>query len=86
MKRYNISQKLRYLAFIVIIIIALFAFMKHQRIQYHLSRSANLQMSQIENIFTNFSYNQNTPQKNKISSDVQKSSGQSQNEKKCGQP
>jgi len=29
-----------------IIIIALFAFMKHQRIQYHLSRSAHLQMSQ----------------------------------------
>jgi len=28
--------------------------MKHQRIQYHLSRSAHLQMSQIENIFTNF--------------------------------
>jgi len=29
---------------IIIIIIALFAFMKHQRIQYHLSRSAHLQM------------------------------------------
>jgi len=31
-----------------IIIIALFAFMKHQRTQYHLSRSAHLQMSQIK--------------------------------------
>jgi len=44
-------------------IIALFAFMKHQRIQNHLSRSAHLQMSQIKNIHTNFSYNQNNPQK-----------------------
>jgi len=60
--------------------------MKHQRIQNHLSRSANLQMSQIQNIFTSFSYNQNIPQKYKISSDVQKSSEQSQNEKKCAQP
>jgi len=60
--------------------------MKHQHIQNHLSRSAHLQMSQIENIFTNFSYNQNIPQKYKISSDVQKSSGQSQNEKKYAQP
>jgi len=33
-----------------IIIIALFAFMKHQRIQYHLSRSAHLQMGHIQNI------------------------------------
>jgi len=65
---------------------ALFAFMKHQRIQNHLSRSANLQMSQIQNIFTNFSYNQNTPQQFKIFSDVQKSSEQSQNEKKYAQP
>jgi len=32
----------------IIIIIALFSFMKHQRIQYHLSRSAHLQMSQIQ--------------------------------------
>jgi len=36
-----------------------------------------LQMSQIQNIFTNFSYNQNTPQKYKIFSDAQKFSGQS---------
>jgi len=64
------------------IIIALFAFMK----QNHLSRSAHLQMSQIQNIFTNFSYDQNIPQKYKISSDAQKSSGQSQKEKKCAQP
>jgi len=71
--------------FKTIIIIALFAFMK-QRIQNHLSRSAHLQMSQIENIFTNFSYNQNIPQKYKISSDAQKFSGQSQNVKKCAQP
>jgi len=55
--------------------------MKHQRIQNHLSRSAHLQMSQIENKFTNFSYNQNIPQMYKISSDAKKSSGQSQNEK-----
>jgi len=73
-------------------IIALFAFifgcfiMKHQRIQNHLSRSAHLQMSQIENIFTNFSYNQNIPQKYKISFNALKSSRQSQNEKKCAQP
>jgi len=60
--------------------------MKHQRIQTHLSWSAHLQMSQIQNIFTNFSYNQNIPQKYKISSDAQKSSRQSQNEKKCAQP
>jgi len=72
--------------FFPFIIIALFAFMKHQRIQNHLSRSAHLQMSQIKTIFTNFSYNQNTPQKYKISSDAQKFSGQSQNEKKCAQP
>jgi len=32
--------------------------------------------------YLNFSHNQNTPQKYKISSDAQKSSGQSQNEKK----
>jgi len=69
-----------------IIIIALFAFMKHQRIQNHLSRSALLQMSQIRNIFSNFSYNQNIPQKYKISSDAQKSSEQSQNVKKYAQP
>jgi len=69
---------------IIIINIALFAFMKHQRKLNHLSRSANFQMSQIQNIFTNFSYNQNTPQKYKIFSDAQKSSGQSQNgEKMC---
>jgi len=37
-----------------IIIIALFAFIKHQRVQNHLSRSSHLQMNQIENIFTNF--------------------------------
>jgi len=67
-----------------IIIIALFAFMKHQRIQNHLSRSAHLQMSQFKNIFTNFSCNQNIPQKYKISSDAQKSSGQvSKREKMC---
>jgi len=60
--------------------------MKYQRIQNHLSRSAHLQMSQIKNMFTNFSYNQNTPQKFKIFSDAQNSSGQSQNEKKCAQP
>jgi len=64
------------------IIIALVAFMK----QYQLSRSANLQMSQIQNIFTGFSYNQNIPQKYKISSDAQNSSGQSKNEKKYAQP
>jgi len=63
-----------------------FAFMKDQRIQNHLSRRAHLQTSQIQNIFTNFSNNQNIPQKYKISSDAQKSSGQSQNEKKCAQP
>jgi len=56
--------------------------MKHQGIQYHPSRSAHLQMSQIQNIFTKFSYNQNIPQKYKISSDAKKFSGQSQNEKK----
>jgi len=54
--------------------------MKH--LQYHLSRIAHLQMSQIKNIFTNFSYDQNIPQKYKIFSDAQKFSGQSQNEKK----
>jgi len=59
--------------------------MKHQRIQNHLSRSAHLQMSQIKNKFTNFSYNHNIPQKYKIFSDAQKFSGQSQNEKKCAQ-
>jgi len=69
-----------------IIIIALFAIMKHQRIQNHLSRSALLQISQIENIFTNFSYNQNIPQNNKIFFDAQKSSGQSKNEKKVLSP
>jgi len=52
--------------------IALFAFMKRQRIHYHLSRSAYLQMSQIENIFTNFSYNPNIPQKYEISADEKK--------------
>jgi len=31
--------------------------MKHQRIQNHLSRSEHLQMSQIENIITNFHIN-----------------------------
>jgi len=56
--------------------------MKHQRIQNQLSRCAHLQISQIENIFTNFSYNQNIPQKYKIFSGAQKSSGQSQNEQK----
>jgi len=66
--------------------IALFEFMKHQRIQNHLSQSAHLQMSQIKNIFTNFSCTQNIPQNYKIFSDAQKSSGQSQNEKKCAQP
>jgi len=70
----------------LIIIIALFAFMKHQRIQNHLSRSAHLQMSQIKNIFINFTYNQNIPQKYKISPDAQKSLVQSQNEKMCAQP
>jgi len=39
------------LCFHIIIIIALFAFMKHQRIQNHLSRSAHMQMSQIQNIY-----------------------------------
>jgi len=68
------------------LLLALFAFMKHQRKQNHFSRSAHLQMSQIQNIFTNFSFNQNIPQKYKIFSDAQKSSGQSQNEKKCAQP
>jgi len=62
----------------IIICIALFEFMK----QYHLSRIANLQMKQIQNIFTNFSYNQNIPQKYKIFSDVQKS----QNEKNMLSP
>jgi len=70
------------LVILIIIIIALFAFMKHQRIQFHLSRSSNFQMSQMQNIFTNFSYNLNIPQKYKIFSDVQKS----QNEKKYAQP
>jgi len=39
----------------------------------------------IQNLFTNFSYNQNVPQNYKIFSDVQKSSGQSQKEKKYAQ-
>jgi len=43
-------------------------------------------MSQIENIFTDFSINKNIPQKYKIFFDVQKSSGHSQNEKKYAQP
>jgi len=60
--------------------------MKHQRIQNHFSRTAHLQMSQIENIFTNFSYNQNIPQKYKIFTDVQKFFGQSQNEKNILSP
>jgi len=77
---------MRYEDFSFTIIAALFAYIKHQSIQYHLSRSAHLQMSQIENIITNFSYNQNIPQKYKIFSGEQKSSGQSQNEKKCAQP
>jgi len=67
-------------------ILALFAFIKHQRVQNHLSRSAHLQMSQMENIFSNFSYNQIIPQKYKISFAEQISSGQSQNKKKCAQP
>jgi len=71
---------------ILIIIIALIAFMKHQRIQNHLSRSAHLQMGQIQKHISKFSYNQNIPQKYKISSDAQKSSGQSKNEKKIAQP
>jgi len=43
-------------------------------------------MSQIKDIFTNFSYNQNIPQKYKNFSDVGKSLEQSQNEKKYAQP
>jgi len=70
----------------IIIFIALIEIVKHQHLQNHLSGSAHLQMSQIKSIFTNFSYNQNTPQKYKISSDAQKSSEQSQNEKKYAQP